>query len=54
MEINLEKILESYLEDASLEDFLEEHNITPLEAVELLYDAGCLLDDLLEKQTPVD
>jgi len=53
-EIDLEKILEEYLLDHSLEDFFEEFNQTPLEIVELAYNEGYLDDDILSRLRPVD
>lgn len=53
-EIQLEKILEDYLENKSLEDFLEEFNITPLEVVILLFDEGLLDEYQLDRLVPSD
>lgn len=50
----LEKILENYLDDASFEDFLEEFNVTPLEAIICLYRGGLIDDLLLEGLIPSD
>ena len=53
-EDELEAIVNNYLEDKSLEDFLEEFNITIQEVVSLLYNEGLLDDDLLERMRPTD
>lgn len=50
----LEKILDTYLEDKTLEDFLEEFNVTPLEAIEVLFEDGLLDPDILDKMRPSD
>lgn len=50
----LEKILEDYLEDKSLEDFLEEFNIPTLDVIILLYEEGYLDDYQLERLMPFD
>lgn len=50
----LEKVLNTYLEDKSLEEFFEEFNLTPLEIVEVIYDEGLLDDEILERFTPSD
>lgn len=52
--IELEYILNTYLENKSLEEFLEEFNITPLEAVESLFEDGLLDPDILERMIPAD
>lgn len=53
-EDELEAILDDYLEDKSLEEFLEEFNITPLEVVNMLFEEGLLDEDLLERMRPSD
>lgn len=50
----LEAIVNDYLEEKSLEDFIEEFNITPQEVVQLLYEEGMLSDDLLSRMRPAD
>ncbi len=50
----LEKVLEDYLENNSLEDFLEQHNLTPLEVVEMLWAEGFLDEELLNRMIPSD
>lgn len=42
-------VVDSWLEDYSLEDFLEELDITPAEAIIALYDAGKIDEDTLER-----
>lgn len=44
--INLEKVLDGYLEDYSFEDFLEEFNLTPLEVLICAFDNGLVDEDL--------
>ncbi len=50
----LEKVLEDYLEHNSLEDFLELHNITPIEIIEILWSEGLLDEELLDRMIPSD
>ena len=53
-ERTLEKIMEDYLENRTLEDFLEEFNIPVIDVVTLLYDEGFLDDYQLERLIPSD
>lgn len=53
-EEKLEKILDSYLEDNSFEDFLEEFNLTPLEVLTSLYENGLIDEEDLERLIPSD
>ena len=50
----LERIIASQLEDQTLEEFLEEFDLTPLDVVVILYEEGMLDDELLERKLPVD
>jgi hypothetical protein len=50
----LERIIIDQLEDKTLEEFLEEFDLTPLDVVVILYDEGMLDDELLERKIPVD
>lgn len=50
----VERILKAYLEDKTLEEFLEEFNITPFEAVEVLNSEGFLDEDILQSMRPAD
>ena len=50
----LEKVITDQLEDQTLEEFLEEFDLTPLDVIILLYEEGMLDDDLLERKLPVD
>ncbi|HRP36283.1 MAG TPA: hypothetical protein PLS50_00580 [Candidatus Dojkabacteria bacterium] len=50
----LEKVLNTYLEDKSLEEFFEEFNLTPLEVVEAIWDEGLLDEEILERFIPSD
>lgn len=50
----LEKVLDYYLQDNSLEDFLEEFNITPLEALTCLHESGMIDDMILQRMVPTD
>lgn len=42
-------VVESWLEDYSLEDFLDELDITPAEAIITLYDAGKIDEEAIER-----
>lgn len=53
-EKELERLVNDYLEDNSLEDFLELHNISVIDNVLLLYDEGFLDDLILERMKPTD
>lgn len=53
-EQELEKILEDYLENKPLEDFLEEFNLTPFDVILLIYDEGMLDEDQLQRMIPSD
>lgn len=53
-ELIIEKIVEDYLEDASLEDFLEEFDITPVECVMQLYNDGLITQEQMQRFIPVD
>ena len=46
--------MEDYLENRTLEDFLEEFNIPVIDVVTLLYDEGFLDDYQLERLIPSD
>lgn len=50
----LEKLLNSYLEDNSFEDFLEEFNLTTLEVLICIYENGLVSDYDLERLIPSD
>ena len=50
----LEKVITTQLEDQTLEEFLEEFDLSPLDVVILLYEEGMLDDELLERKLPVD
>jgi hypothetical protein len=50
----LERIIIDQLEDKTLEEFLEEFDLTPLDVVVILYEEGMLDDELLERKIPVD
>lgn len=50
----LEKVIIDQLEDKTLEEFLEQFDVTPLEAVNVLFEEGYLDPDLLEVMLPVD
>lgn len=50
----LQKIVEVYLEDSSLEEFLEQFDITPFEAVKYLYEGGYIDEETLKSQLPTD
>lgn len=50
----LEKLLNSYLEDNSFEDFLEEFNLTTLEVLICIYENGLVSDTDLERLIPSD
>ncbi len=54
MNYKIEKGVELYLEDHSLEDFFEMFDVTPDEVVEVVYEAGLLSDYLLRKLIPAD
>lgn len=47
-ERNLEKVVEGYLEDYSFEEFLENFNVTPVDAFKALFEAGLIDEDVLE------
>jgi hypothetical protein len=49
----LEKIIDSYLEDNSFEDFLEEFDLTPLEVLVVLFRDGMIDERELERFQPV-
>jgi len=53
-EIQIEKALEDFLENNTLEEFFEQFNITPLEVVLSLYFEGMLDEDILNNITPSD
>jgi hypothetical protein len=53
-EDTLEKIINSYLENNSLEELFEEFDLTPLEALTSLYENGMISDDDLERLIPAD
>lgn len=50
----LERITLDQLEDKTLEEFLEEFDLTALDVVVILYEEGMLDDELLERKLPVD
>lgn len=50
----LERITVTELEDKTLEEFLEEFDLTPLDVIVILYEEGMLDDELLERKLPVD
>lgn len=50
----IEKIVEVYLEDNSLEELLEFFNITPFEAVYCLYEGGFIDERDLISLLPTD
>lgn len=50
----IEKIVEDYLEDNSLEEFLEEFDITPAEAVTCLFNSGLIDENDLQRFKPID
>lgn len=43
-----EEFIETYLETGTFEELLEEFNITPLEAFEVLLENGLIDEELLE------
>jgi hypothetical protein len=49
----IEDFVEEYLEDADLEDLLEEFDISPSDAFWELYQNGLIDDDLLNGLRPV-
>lgn len=53
-EDKLEKLLDSYLEDNSFEEFLEKFNLTPLEVLICIYENGMISDTELEGYIPSD
>lgn len=50
----LEKVIKDQLEDQTLEEFLEEFDLTPLDVVVILYEEGMLDEELLERKLSVD
>lgn len=44
----MEKVVEGYLEDYSLEDLLEELQVTPFEVFEAAFNAGLIDEELFE------
>lgn len=50
IENRIDRLLKSILNDSTLEDFLEEHDLTPTEVVSHLYNSGLIdLDEELEE-----
>ncbi len=54
MKIDLERILDDYLEDHTYEEFLEVFDVTPLENTELLFAEGLLDTKLLLRMQAID
>lgn len=50
----LEELLNDQLEESTLEEFFEQFDLTPLDVVSVVYDAGQMDDVLLEKMVPSD
>lgn len=50
----LERVIVTQLEDQTLEEFLEEFDLTPLDVIVILYEEGMLDEELLERKLPVD
>jgi hypothetical protein len=50
----LERVIITQLEDKTLEEFLEEFDLSPLDVVVILYEEGMLDEELLERKLPVD
>ncbi len=50
----LERMLLDQLEDRTLEEFLEEFDLTPFDVIVILYDEGLLDEELLERKLAVD
>lgn len=50
----LEVLLNDQLEQYTLEEFFEQFDLTPLDVVEVVYDAGQMDDEILEGMTPSD
>lgn len=53
-EKKLEKTLNEWLDENSLEDFFEQFDLSAYEVAQLLYDEGMLDDDILMRMTPTD
>lgn len=45
----VEDFVDLYLENNTLEDLLEQFNITPLEAIQCMFDSGLLDEELLKE-----
>lgn len=54
VETDLEKVVEYYLEDYSLEDLLEEFDITPVECIIQLWRSGYITRDDLARFLSTD
>ncbi len=50
----LEKVVDDQLEDTTLEDFLEQFDITVYEIIQLAYDNGLLEESILRHMLPTD
>ena len=50
----IEKTFTNQLEDKTLEEILEDFDITPVEALMLLFDSGMIDEELLEKYYAFD
>jgi hypothetical protein len=53
-ERQLEGVVDYILEETTLEDFLEEFNITSFEIIKLAYDNGLLDEEILKRMLPTD
>lgn len=54
MKERLEKILDEQLEEYLFEEFLELFDLTPLDVFKVIYDAGLIDEDILDRMVPSD